>query len=81
MADAVVKDEGQTHAGHDAILRGGASAKAKYRHVSSRSRSPSEGDVRTVHARVTGQFPGSPAILTFAFRLEGDKITSLEIGA
>jgi hypothetical protein len=34
-----------------------------------------------VRARVTGQFPGSPAMLTFVFRLEGEQITRLEIGA
>ena len=34
-----------------------------------------------VRAKVTGQFPGSPVTLTFAFRLKGDQITTLDIGA
>jgi hypothetical protein len=28
---------------------------------------------------VSGQFPGSPVTLTFAFRLEGNQIAALEI--
>jgi hypothetical protein len=38
-------------------------------------------DVAKVRARVTGQFPGSPATIVFAFRLKGYQITSLEISA
>lgn len=38
-------------------------------------------DVTKVRARVAGQFQGSPATLTFAFRLKGDQITGLETGA
>ena len=29
----------------------------------------------------TGHFPGSPAMINFAFRLNGDQITNLEIAA
>ena len=39
-------------------------------------------DGRTfVRATVTGDFPGSPAMLRFAFALSDDRITALEIGA
>ena len=38
-----------------------------------------EDDVTKVIARVTGDFPGSPAMINFAFRLNGDQITNLEI--
>jgi hypothetical protein len=34
-----------------------------------------------VIAKVTGEFPGSPANLTYVFRLMGDKIAALKIGA
>jgi hypothetical protein len=33
-----------------------------------------------VRARVSGNFPGSPAMLTFTFGLTGDRISELEIG-
>ena len=62
-------------------VRGGANGKAKYQHVIEPLETAEQGDVTTVRARVTGQFPGSPAMLTFAFRLKGDQITRLEIGA
>ena len=37
--------------------------------------------VTEVRGKVTGRFPGSPAILTYAFRLERDQISRLEIAA
>lgn len=41
-----------------------------------------QADGRTiVRATVTGDFPGSPAVLRFAFALSDDRITALEIGA
>ena len=58
-----------------------ARGKAKYRHVAQPLETGEQDDVTKVRARVTGQFPGSPATLTFAFRLTGDRITALEIGA
>ena len=36
---------------------------------------------RQVSAKVIGQFPGSPAIINFVFRLSCDQITSLDITA
>jgi ketosteroid isomerase-like protein len=79
--DAVVKDEGQSHAGHQAIDAWWRNVKTRYRHVIEPLAVAGNGDFAKVRARVTGQFPGSPAMLTFAFRLEGDQITGLEIGA
>ena len=40
-----------------------------------------ERGLTVVRARVTGRFPGSPALLTFAFQLEDGRIAALEIGA
>ena len=79
--DAVVTDEGQTHAGRQAIDAWWRGGKTRYQHVIEPLEAAGQGDVRNVRARVTGQFPGSPAVLTFAFRLEGDQITGLEVGA
>lgn len=78
--DGVVRDEGADHAGRVAIRAWWQAAKAKYRHVAQPLDS-TQADGRTlVRARVSGEFPGSPAALTFAFTLEGDSIARLEIG-
>ena len=77
--DAVVKDEGRIHRGHEAIAAWWRAAKAKYRHVAEPLEADEQNGQVTVRARVSGQFPGSPATLGFAFRLKGDKIVSLEI--
>ena len=79
--DAVVRDEGQSHAGHQAIDAWWRDGKIRYQHVIEPLEAAGQGDLTEVRARVTGQFPGSPAILTFAFRLKGDRIAGLEIGA
>jgi ketosteroid isomerase-like protein len=79
--DAIVRDEGLYHAGHPAIDAWWRDVKTRYRHVIEPLDVAATGDLTKVRARVTGQFPGSPAMLTFAFRLDGEQITSLEIGA
>jgi ketosteroid isomerase-like protein len=79
--DAVVEDEGQTHAGRPAIAAWWRATKEKYQTVVEPLETREKGDVSTVAARVTGRFPGSPAILSFAFRLSGEQIKTLEIGA
>ncbi|APG87472.1 hypothetical protein SF83666_b48900 (plasmid) [Sinorhizobium fredii CCBAU 83666] len=38
-----------------------------------------DGDKALVRANVSGQFPGSPVTLTFAFTTKNDKIARLEI--
>jgi len=79
--DAVVTDEGRTHVGRAAIDAWWRAAKAKYQHAAEPLECDAQDDVTSVRARVTGQFPGSPATLTFTFRLAGDRIAALEIGA
>lgn len=79
--DAVVRDEGKTHTGHAAIAAWWTAAKAAYRHTAEPLETTGEADLTRVRARVSGDFPGSPAVLTFAFRTEGGLITRLEIGA
>jgi len=79
-AEAIVHDEGDTHRGPEEIREWWLAAKAKYRH-SAEPLDVSEAARKTVvRARVTGDFPGSPGILTFTFGLAGDRITDLEIG-
>ena len=80
-AEAVVKDEGHTYAGHQAIGAWWRETKDKYQAVLEPLEVTGEDDAPTVRARATGQFPGSPAIISFMFRLDGDVISRLEIEA
>ena len=79
--DAVVEDEGRSYTGRQAIDGWWRAAKTKYQHVTEPLEATEKGDVTKVRAKVTGQFPSSPATLTFAFRIKGDQITSLDISA
>jgi hypothetical protein len=78
--DAVVRDEGQTRVGTSAITDWVAHASEKYQPQAAVIAARGDGDKTTVTARVTGQFPGSPAELTFVFVLRGEKIAELTIG-
>lgn len=80
-ADAVVVDEKRTHQGRDAIARWKAEASAKYRYTSTPVAVDGDGDgiIVTVTARVSGDFPGSPVNLRYAFTIEADAIVRLEI--
>ena len=78
--EATVRDESRTYRGLAAIKKWKAETKRKYNHTVT----PLEVAVRdgrtVLKARLTGNFPGSPIELQFAFVLEGDRIASLEIG-
>jgi ketosteroid isomerase-like protein len=77
--DALVFDEEHSYRGLDAIRAWKQDVQAKYRYVME----PIEatvGDVTvTLHARLTGDFPGSPVEVDYTFTLANDKIRSLEI--
>ena len=78
--DAIVHDEGQNHCGPQEISDWWMAAKARYRHHAEPI-DITEREGRTlVRARVSGDFPGSPAVLTFAFSLASERIAALEIG-
>jgi ketosteroid isomerase-like protein len=77
--DAVVRDEGQTTKGLTAIKRWKVESKRKYQHTVEPLRSVRKDGETIVTSRLTGNFPGSPIELQFVFKLEGDKIASLEI--
>lgn len=78
---AVVRDEGKTIEGLAAIKRWKAETSKKYQHTVEPLALTQKGDKTIVTNRLTGNFPGSPIELQFAFRLEGNKIASLEIGS
>jgi len=77
--DAVVRDEGRTFEGLAAIKQWKAETKKKYQHTVEPLASVQKGDKTVVTNRLTGNFPGSPIELQFIFKLDGDKIASLEI--
>ena len=78
---ALVKDEGASHRGHAEIAAWWRDAKQQYDHRAEPFEvAAGEGRAR-VRATVSGNFPGSPATLTYHFRFEGDRIAELEIGA
>jgi len=79
--DAVVADDGHRHTGHAAIDAWWRDVTAKYQAVAEPLEVNTRGDVHEVRAKVTGQFSGSPITLTFAFRMEEDRIAALEIGS
>ncbi len=78
--DAIVRDESHTYQGLAAIKKWKSETKKKYQHTVEPLASLQKGDKTIVTSRLTGNFPGSPIELQFVFRLDGDKIASLEIG-
>jgi len=78
--DAVVRDEGQTHAGADAIRAWKIDTSTKYRITATPLESRPDGDMTIVVVNVAGTFPGSPANLTYRFGFSGDgRINALEV--
>ena len=77
--DAVVKDEGQEHHGRAAIRSWMEHTTRKYRiSVDVKQIEPVD-DRLIVSGLVSGDFPGSPAMLRYAFTLSGSQIARLEI--
>ena len=77
--DAVVRDEGRTIRGLDAIKAWKKEAKAKYQYTVEPLDAAQDQDTVTMRARLTGKFPGSPIEVTYRFVLTNDKIARLEI--
>ena len=77
--NAVVKDEGHTYNGRLAIRKWKTDTSAKYEYTSEPFACEEKDGKIVVTSRLTGNFPGSPVNLRFFFRLEGDRIESLEI--
>ncbi|RKT22456.1 SnoaL-like protein [Paraburkholderia sp. RAU2J] len=78
-ADAVVRDEGRTIEGLEAIQAWKKDTKAKYQYTVEPLDLSEDGAAVTMRARLTGAFPGSPVELTYTFVLADGKIASLEI--
>jgi len=80
-AQAVVKDEGHTYAGLEAIKAWKAAASARYTYTIEPFALQQKEGYQVVTSRVAGNFPGSPVDLQYRFRLERGLIASLEIAA
>ncbi|WP_322515144.1 nuclear transport factor 2 family protein [Rhodopseudomonas palustris] len=79
VQDAVVKDEGHSYLGVAAISRWLTESSAKYDFTVQPIAGETADGATIVTCRVTGNFPGSPVDLRYRFRVDGDKIASLEI--
>ncbi len=77
--NAVLKDEGHTHKGRAAIKEWKTDASAKYEYTCEPIACEEKEGKTVVTSHLVGNFPGSPVDLRFFFKLEGDKIASLEI--
>src|SRR5262245_35989662 len=77
--DAVVTDEGHTYRGRAAIKQWKADATVKYQYTSEPLACDQQDGTFVVTSRLTGNFPGSPVDLRFVFRLDSDRIASLEV--
>jgi hypothetical protein len=78
---AVMKDDGHTHSGIEAIQSFMAAASAKYNATSVPFSMERQGGLDVVRATVSGSFPGSPIELSYRFRLEAGLIAALEVTA
>lgn len=77
--DAVVKDEGKTYRGIDAIKQWKVAASSKYTYTIELLRCEEQHEHSVVTGRLTGNFPGGTVDLRYLFQTEGDRIATLEI--
>src|ERR1700730_12805075 len=78
--DALVKDEGATHRGLDAIRRWMNDTIRKYDYKVEPAEFSERDGKSIVTGVVSGNFPGSPVTIRHEFTLEHGKIARLEIG-
>lgn len=78
-ADGEVLDEGKVHRGHAAIHQWKEESSKKYHPFITPIAAVTEGNGTVVECSVSGDFPGSPVNLRFAFTLENSAIAALEI--
>lgn len=81
VTSAVLKDDDHSYVGVDAIKAFMAAASAKYQARTVPFAVEKDGGFHIVHAKVAGNFPGSPVDLSYRFGLERGLIGSLEITA
>ncbi|MCE7796733.1 nuclear transport factor 2 family protein [Sphingobium sufflavum] len=79
--DAVVKDDGETRKGHDAIRDWKREYTEKYNSTVEPIAMAEDCGHTVVTGHVQGDFPGSPVDLRYVFTLDSGKISALEITA
>src|SRR6185295_9049146 len=77
--DAIVHDEGKTYQGKTEIRQWNEMTNTKYKTKYEPLEVTTEGDKIILTAKISGTFPGSPAIIKYHFVTKNDKITSLHI--
>lgn len=77
--EAVIEEERARHQGTVAIRQWWMAAKKATQYLADPVESKVDGDKGLVRASVSGQFPGSPVMLTHTFTIKDDKIVRLEI--
>ncbi|CDG85435.1 nuclear transport factor 2 family protein [Janthinobacterium agaricidamnosum] len=80
-SDGVVRDNNKVHQGHDAIKAWKEDSSKKYSAIIVPDAAQTHDERCTVSTTVSGNFPGSPLQMAFAFTLAGDGIAMLEITA
>ena len=79
--EGTVHDEHRDHVGHAAIRAWVEETSRRYGVTMEPLDLETMNDVQVLAAQVSGNFPGSPATLTFRFRLDAqERIAALEIG-
>ena len=77
--DAVVFDEGKTYRGKKEVRQWNEMTNTKYKTKYEPLEVTTKGDKITLKAKISGTFPGSPAIIKYHFETKNNKITSLQI--
>ena len=78
--DAIVRDEGRTIRGPNAVRAWAEETRRRYRYYAEVVAAEEAADGIVVTAHLTGDFPGSPIDLRYRFKFVGSKIMELEIG-
>lgn len=78
--DASVTDEGATISGLEAIASWKQAAKQKYQYTAEPIESLESDGLVIMKVRLSGTFPGSPAVVRYKFGLNDGLISTLEIG-
>lgn len=76
---ATVLDEGETIVGHKAISNWFTRTRTKYQFKSEPINIKNEGENIILVAKVSGNFPGSPVILDYYFKIKSELIEDLKI--
>ena len=78
--DAIVRDEGRTIRGPNAVRAWAEETRRRYRYYAEAVAAEEAADGIVVTAHLTGDFSGSPIDLRYRFKFVGSKIMELEIG-